>query len=232
MKTDSFEKPVSNTKFICPELYHCSVSTLYPSLFVPLDSLPEIAVELLPLVSINKYNGKYRAQIMNPTTSLVYNYNKEPAIFLDGVFVDDINNIISLGSEQIKKIDVVYKERIFGDLVFQGVISIISNSNEISRTTPAIQSIRLKNDTINTGKRFEIFNPDSIQNKNFPFFKQLLYWNPDIVINDTGTTDFEFYTSDNTSDFIIRVEGISNDGTPYNASTGIHVNNQINTPEK
>ena len=232
LNNKSTEETLSEGASVCPQLYHCPVRTVYPSEFVPLDSFPEIAVELLPLVSINKYNGKYRAQIMNPTTSLVYNYNKEPAIFLDGVFVDDINNIISLGSEQIKKIDVVYTERIFGDLVFQGVISIISNSNEISRTTPAIQSIRLKNDTINTGKRFEIFNPDSIQNKNFPFFKQLLYWNPDIVINDTGTTDFEFYTSDNPANFIIRVEGISNDGTPYNASTGIHVNNQINTPEK
>jgi len=232
MKTDSIERPVSNAKFICPELYHCPVRTVYPSLFVPLDSLPEIAIELLPLVSINKYNGKYRAHIMNPTTSLVYNYNKEPAIFLDGVFVDDINNIISLGSEQIKKIDIVYTERIFGDLIFQGVISIISNSNEISRTIPAEQSQRLKNDTINTGKKFGIIDPVAIQNKNFPFFKQLLYWNPDIKINDTGTADLEFFTSDNTSDFIIRVEGISNDGTPYNASTGIQVNNQINTPKK
>jgi len=232
MKTDSFEKPVSNTKFICPELYHCPLRTVYPSLFVPLDSFPEIAVELLPLVSFNKQNGKYKAQIMNPTTSLVYNYNKEPAIFLDGVFVDDINNIISLGSDQIKKIDVVCTERIFGDLIFQGVISIISNSNEISRTIPAFQSKRIINDTINTGKRFEIFDPVSIQNKNFPYFKQLLYWNPDIVINDTGTSELEFYTSDNTSDFIIIVEGISDDGTPINASTSIQVNNQINTTEK
>jgi len=232
LKIDSFERQVSNAKINCPTLYHCPVKTVYPSLFVPLDSFPEIAVELLPFVSISKSNGKYKAKIINPATALLYDYNKEPAIFLDGVFVDDINKIIGLGSEQIKKIDVLYSERIFGDLIFQGVISIISKSNEISGTTPAPQSKRLINDSVNTGKKFEIINPDTTQNTNIPYFKQLLYWNPDLVINETGTTDFEFYTSDNAADFIIKIEGVSHDGTPISASTFIQVNNQINTPEK
>ena len=53
---------------------------------------------------------------------------------------------MGLGSDKIKKIDLLAAERVFGDLVFNGVISITSNSNEILKTTPALQSLRIKNE--------------------------------------------------------------------------------------
>lgn len=230
LNNDLIHKPISENKSICPQLYHCSASTVLPSDFVPLNDFPEIAVELLPLVRINKENGQYNAHVI--IGSPVVSNNNHPAIFLDGVYVDDINKIIGLGSEQIKKIDMLNTERIFGDLVFQGVISIISKSNEIVNTIPASYSLRLKNDTINTGGNFVAVNPNSIHNKDIPFFKQLLYWNPNLELNGTDNTHFEFYTSDNTAKFIIKVEGISEDGTPISTSSSIQVNNQINVTDK
>jgi len=232
LNNKSTEETLSEGASVCPQLYHCPVRTVYPSEFVPLDSFPEIAVELLPLVRIIKSNGKYKAQILTVLNKMYYYFSKDPAIFLDGVYVDDINKIIGLGSDQIKKIDLLSTERIFGDLVFQGIISINSYSNEIVKTIPAIQSIRLKNDNYNTGENFEAINPNTIQNKNIPYFKQLLYWNPDLKTNGTDTLNFEFYTSDNTADFAIKIEGISDNGTPISVSKGIQVNNQINTAEK
>ena len=229
LNNNLIDKPISETKSICPQLYHCSVSTVLLSDFVPLNDFPEIAVELLPLVRLYKENGEYKAHLIIGS-SVVSNNN--PAIFLDGVYVDDINKIIGLGSEQIKKIDLLNTERVFGDLVFRGVISIISKSNEILNTTPASYSLRLKNDMINTGGNFVAVNPNSIQNKNIPFYKQLLYWNPDLELNGKDSTNFEFYTSDNTAKFIIKVEGISEDGTPISARSSIQVNNQINVTDK
>ena len=232
LNTVEIVQPITDTPFICPKLFNCPVKSVYPAEFVALDNFQEIAVELLPLVSISQNNGKYRAQMINATNKMIYNYNVEPVFFLDGVFVDNINKIIGLGSDQIKKIDVIDTERIFGDLVFQGIISIMSKSNEIRNTIPAIQSKRLKNDNFNTGIRYVSTDPGSIQNKNIPYFKQLLYWNPDLEINGTYPASFEFYTTDNSAKFIIKIDGISEDGTPISSSTGIIVKNQINTSEK
>ena len=224
------EDPLTKTEYIVPQLYHCPVRTLFPADFVSLKDFPEIVVELLPQISITKVNGKSVARIFNNTAKTYF--NNEPAIFLDGVFVDDINKIIGLGSEQITKIDVIDTERIFGDLVFQGIISIQSKSNEIVKTKPANQSMRIKNDDILTGKNFEVFNPSTLLNRNIPYFRQLLYWNPDLNINETDSTGFEFYTSDNTANYIIEINGISEYGIPISARKSIVVNNQINIPDK
>jgi len=226
LNNDTSDKLTIENKSICPQFYHCPATTILPSDFVPLPDFLEIAVEILPQVRIIKEKGKYNAQVFN---SLTKKFDVEnPAIFLDGVYVDDIDKIIRLGSDQIKKIDIINTERAFGDLVFSGAISIISKSNEIASTTPAFCSFRLKNDSVNIGCGLITINPDYIQNKNTPIFKQLLYWNPNLELNDTDETHFEFYTSDNTANFIIKVEGISEDGTAISASSNIQVNNSVN----
>ena len=50
-----------------------------------------------------------------------------------------------------------------------------------------------------------------------PDYRTNLYWNPDIQLNGP-TSDFQFYTGDKLSEFIILVEGISKRGVPFTAS--------------
>jgi len=230
LNNDAIENPISGQQLICPQLYHCPVKTVLPSDFVPLNDFREIAVEILPSVRIYKDNGKYRVQVFNDFQQQFF--YTDPVIFLDGVFVDDIKKIIGLGSEEIKKIDIINAERAFGDLVFQGVISITSKSNEIENTKPASHSLRLKNDKVNKGRDFVAVNPDLNPNQNIPYFKQLLYWNPNLELNGIDSTNFEFYTSDNAAGFIIKVEGVLENGMPIYSMSRIQVENQIKATDK
>jgi hypothetical protein len=224
------DKSITDNTSICPQFYHCKAATILPSDFVPLNDFPEIAVEILPQVRILKEKGKYEVQLFNP---LMKRFSAiPPAVFLDGVYVDDVSKIIGLGSDQIKKIDIIDNERAFGDLVFSGAISIISKSNEMASTKPAACSLRLKNDSINIGSGLVTIDPEYIQNKNVPVFKQLLYWNANLELNASDETHFEFYTSDNAANFTIRVEGISENGTAISASSNFQVNNSINETGK
>jgi hypothetical protein len=229
LNNEMFEPNVENN-FIIPRMYYFPVKTVTMSDFVPLDDFPELVVELFPLIRVNKQKNNYHVRIIAIPSYLFSDTG--PAIFLDGVYVDDVNKIIGLGSDKIKKIDAIYTERIFGDLIFQGVISLTSKTNEIVNTTPASYSLRLKNDNINRNKTFDPINPDTIQNKNTPFFKQLLYWNPNVELNSNDSTHLEFYTSDNAANFMIKVEGISEDGTPISTCSSIKVINQLNVTEK
>jgi len=222
------EKQQTEPRIIVPRFYYCPVITVLPSDFVPLDSFPEIAVEILPQVRLIKEKGKYHVQMVD---ELSKGYQKnDPAIFLDGVYLDDVNKIIGLGSEQIKKIDLITSERAFGDLVFSGAVSITTRTNEMINSKPVSYSFRVKNDNINSGAN--LVPDNSPPDKNSPFLRQLLYWNPSLGLNATDDTNFEFYTSDNSAKFIIKVEGISEDGTPISASSAIQVENQINVTDK
>jgi len=226
---DTTDKTNTEIKIICPRLYNCPVSTVYPSDFVPLNDFQEISVELLPFVRVNKEKGIYHVHV---TSTLNDKLMVDAAVFLDGVFVDNMNKVAVLGSEQIKKIESIDAERAFGDLVFQGVVSITSKLNEIENTIPASHSLRIKNDKLNKNENFVSINSTLIQKKNIPLYKQLLYWNPNVEINGTDNTDVEFYTSDNKANYIIKVEGISDDGTPISLSSGFQVNNSINAKDK
>jgi hypothetical protein len=208
-------------KLICPQVYHCPAKMVYPSEFVALDSFPEIAVEILPSVRVFKQEGKYHARTVSKLQEY-YGYN-ETVLFLDGVYIDDINKIIPLTSERIRKIEVLDNKRAFGDLAFYGIVSIQSTSNEIRTTVPAPQSLRLKNDSNTVGNNFIVINPNSAPFLQTPFFKQLLYWNPTLTLRQNETTDVEFYTSDHTATFTIKAEGISPDGIPVSASARIQV---------
>lgn len=229
LNNDTTDKPNTDIHIICPKVYNCPVTKVYPSDFVPLNDFQEIAVELLPFVRVNKEKGIYHVHV---TGTSIDKLNVDAAVFLDGVFVDDMNKVARLGSEQIKKIEFIDAERTFGDLVFQGIVSITSKLNEIENTIPASHSLRIKNDKLNKNKNFVPINSTLIRNRNIPLFKQLLYWNPNVEINGTDNTDIEFYTSDHIANYSIKVEGISDDGTPISLSSGFQVNNSINAQEK
>lgn len=219
----NLDKQMNKSNSVCPQFYHCPVTTVLPSDFVPLPNFLEIAVEILPQVRIIKIKDQYQTQMFNDFLREFDTHS--PAFFLDGVFEGDINKIIELGSEQIKKIDLIPEERAFGDLVFGGVISITSKTNEILNSKPASNSLILKNENVNTGGNFVAVNPTTNQNKKIPFLNQLLYWNPNLELNGTESTNFEFYTSDNLANYSIKVEGISEDGTPVSASSSFQVTN-------
>jgi hypothetical protein len=224
------EKAKEESAFVYPLVYHCAAKGIHPAEFVPLNDFQEIGVELLLNVKIIQHDDKYLARMVAPLSR--FYADRDPAIFLDGVFVDDINKILPLGSDRISKIEVLENQRAFGDLILYGIISITSKSNEILSSVPASNSLRLKNDAIGGEKCLVTVHPDSIKNEHTPFFKQLLYWNPDITVKENSPTVLEFYTSDNTGPFILKAEGISEDGTPVSACIGIQMNEPINTTTK
>ena len=217
-------------KVICPQFYYCPVRSVLPADYTSLNNFKEIVTELFPEISISKEKGIYKVSVLNKSQKM---FSEEGiAIFMDGVYVDDVNKIMKLGSEQIKKIDVLNTERVFGNLVYKGVISIITKSTEIEKTTPCSYSLRMKNDNANSFDNYIVERPDTTSNKTFPFFRQLLYWNPDIEIREHESTSFDFITSDNEGIFTLKIEGITDDGQPISIRKNIQVINQSKTTEK
>lgn len=209
---------------IIPRFFNRKTISVWPADFTPLPNFFEITVELLPKVRIQKKNEEYYFQVTNDLTREFD--NQSPAVFLDGVFVDDINKILGLNSDRILRIDVIDYQRAFGDFIFGGMISIITKGNEIIKTKPANHSLRLKNDKPQKGKTYRTVNLAELPDSNFPFLRQVLYWNPEI--NDS----FEFYTSDHQGKFILQLEGITDEGVPVSLSSSFQVENIIKESEK
>ena len=155
-------------------------------------------------------------------------FQKQPAIFLDGVLIDNVDYIMGMGSEDIKRIDVVDAERVYGNLLFHGVISITSNSEQNLKQLTYLNKNKVVNDTVNHGMPFSIIDPEKYSNSNAPLLKQLLYWNPGVFSGEDDAV-IEFYTSDYLSSYIIKVEGLSENGNAFYAVKTFKVENNKDT---
>jgi hypothetical protein len=58
---------------------------------------------------------------------------------------------------------------------------------------------------------------------NLPDFRQLLYWNPAVEVSSGYNPLIEFYASDHTGNYTVRIEGITSGGVPVSISTRIKV---------
>lgn len=56
-----------------------------------------------------------------------------------------------------------------------------------------------------------------------PDYRTALYWNPSAKINAEQATPFSFYTGDKLSEFLIFVEGITEEGQPFVGQKTIRV---------
>jgi hypothetical protein len=149
--------------------------------------------------------------------------DREPAVFLDGVIVHDINQIISLGSDKIERVEMICTQYIYGELLFPGILAVFSADDEIENIQPCPVSLRMQPEKYHAPSVFTVPAYEEERADNQPDFRQLLYWNPDIRISPGQPHITEFYASDHSANYVIRVEGVSSEGVPVSATAKIRV---------
>ena len=60
-------------------------------------------------------------------------------------------------------------------------------------------------------------------NQNGTDYRTTLYWNPNILIEDSNSPPLQFFSGDHTGDFLIRVEGLTRDGRAVVGYSGFSV---------
>ena len=180
--------------------------------YVPLNNFTEIVREILPYIRLRKYDYGYEAEIVDPENKI---YLKNPAVFLNGMLVNNINNIINLGSDKIHRIETITHRRIYGSLGLNGILSVFTTADVRNDRLVSPRSLHLMPITFQHHTQYIIpeYSTDKERASRNPDFRQLLYWNPSLKINGTVSIPVEFYTSDNKGNYMINVEGITSDGT-------------------
>jgi len=175
----------------------------------------EISREILPSLKTRKHENTYEARIMDVDQALFFNH--DPQIFLDGVPINNINQIIGLGSEKIKKIETFAVERVDGDLFFQGILSVFSYKMEINSLvweTPALFTKYIAFQPVSILK-----TPSLAKTDKTPDFRQLLYWEPSLTLKSDEKKTIEFSASENKGEFEITAEGITSEGNIIHTNT-------------
>ncbi len=180
--------------------------------YVILPKMEEVFFELLPHVSMKKRNSGYEILI---TDRIMENrYESWPALFLDGVKINDASIFEDLDPSIVERIDVIKEKYFVGDYSFPGLVNITTRSSDFTTIPLPDYMIRLPYNVIDPVKSF--ISPDysssDMKNSPIPDFRNTLYWNPSIKPDSEGKFRIEFWTSDYMADYEINVQGITSWG--------------------
>jgi len=196
---------------------------IYPADFVELDDFREISENILPGVKFRKRRDIYYVQIYDFKNKIIM--PPGATVLLNGVPCQSLDYISSLGSNDIKRIDVFQSQILYGELSFYGLLSIHTYDGKIPEAYLDNHAYIYKNE-VRLPYTFPV-NDIILQTekriKNQPDFRQTLYWNPSLIISGTNKAIIEFTASDLEAGYNISVQGITSGGIPLEAASEIEV---------
>jgi hypothetical protein len=177
-----------------------------------LGSMQEISRELIPFLRIRRQDDNFTSTLM---LDFAESYTPEaPVYFLDGIYTDNVNRIIHLDSDDLKKLEIHNFKWRHGELIFPGIVALFSKNQEYRNIHLSDPSLSYEHPR--TADQSVYRPPDHKKgeiSRSSPDFRQLLFWDPHVFINAGGASNIiEFFTGDLAGEFLIRVAGHSDDG--------------------
>jgi len=208
-----------------PKVYYKPYSKVYPADYLPLSDFVEISREILPALKVRKNNDSYNLSFINTRNKGFP--EAEPVIFLDGVPIDDVNQIINLGTDQIKRIDILPATRYYGEIPLPGILAVFSKNLEIYKIQFKTPTVRYHSLASQIHTKPLLFIPAD-GNKRIPDLRQVLLWDPEIILHNKELKQIECYTSDLRGIYLINIQGITSNGLPVNGSAVFTVKTKSN----
>ena len=188
-----------------------------PDEFIDLPDFQEISREILPGLQYRLKNEEVTFRLIN--TSYRIFFEEEPLRLINGIPVFKNDLFVNLKSTDISYIDIVKKERIYGDLIFKGVLSVslYDKSNSWLAQQPNIFEFNVN--FLQPDKKPGYLNDQNI-NPTFPDMRQTYFWD---ILNSNSLNDIAFTLSDRKGKVEISVEGFTGDNEFFKTSTTIEV---------
>ncbi len=195
-----------------PLLYGKARQTIYTDNYFALDSLPEIAREIIHPWQLRLRGGQYVSRLVSASDRK--RLPGSPVYFLDGIITHDIDKMIHLDSETIFKIEVHNHHWVYGEMFFPGIIGLFTRNQEYQeimadRTTTAVFKETLHEPMAYVPPAYD--HPEDAA-ATLPDLRQLLFWQPGLLLEKEEKKTLEFYLGDLRGDFLIVVQGITPGG--------------------
>ncbi len=196
---------------------------IYPSDYVELKDFREISQNILMGVRFRGKTDNYHVKIFDPVNEIAM--PAKATVLLNGVPFNDLNYISTLGSKDIKQIDVYQTELLYGELTFYGILSIYTFDCKIPDTYLNNYAYVYKNKVLPSvvfpEKNIEQTGQNDIKNR--PCFRQTLFWEPSLRVQRQNKVTVVFNTSELKGEYKIIVQGLTSGGIPLEATSEIEV---------
>lgn len=163
--------------------------------------------------------GVYFSKDKNNYAIHVYDYDPNyesplpTLIIVDGLIIEDLNELFRYNPKNIHKINVVKGIYNYGAKSFNGLVSFTTKNGDYE--TKLKGSFIIRPELLRPQSKKEYFKPDytGTKNERIPDYRHQLLWIPKVDLSDANSK-IQFYTSDVSGKFEITLEGFSASGKP------------------
>jgi hypothetical protein len=187
--------------------------------YIELTSVREVVKEIVPNVYTQKQSGKFDFKLINKFRGQPF--ENKPLVLVDGIPVYDIEKVLNINSKEIERADVINTRYFYSGNVFDGILSFLTKKGNLSAMEFDNSIFRQVYEGCQVQKYFNSpdYSREVKKDKHLPDFRNTMYWKPDLHTSKDGQAEVSFYTSDESAEYTIIVEGISADGkTGYSTS--------------
>ena len=185
--------------------------------YIAMPTLEDYFNEISFSAGIRKVNGKKQFKIFGDRPELAL---YDPLIMVDLVPINNIDDILKASPKDISRIEIVAAPYILGNIIYGGIMNIISRRNDIAGIKLPKTGIFLNYTFFKDEKDAKFKISDS---RNIPDARNTLYWNSDLKFDNSNTANISFRTSDMKANYTIYVTGISKSGKVVSASLNFEV---------
>lgn len=181
------------------------------------NSFKETIIEIINEVWIDEKNSILIQGINEQYSDGAY----KPLLIVDGIILNDVKQLYTYNVHFIESITVVRDKYFIGGYIFAGILDIKTFDNDFYKNYQNVNNKKIIFDTALANKNYFKQNYiDSSKYSHIPDYRNKLYWNPELNFS-LEKNKIEFYTSDVTGVFNIKLNGFSKLGKPIRLSRKI-----------
>ncbi|MEE9461635.1 MAG: hypothetical protein V3V53_07375 [Bacteroidales bacterium] len=182
--------------------------------YIELPTLKEVLIELVPGVFPRVRNKEaYLTFSGNKLTfTLINQYS--PLLLVDQVPVFGLDELLLMSPKKIHRVEILNEIYIIGNTTYGGILNIITRKGDLAGIDLPENSFFfdftsfLPQDNLDF-PRYEDQEFDSAD----PDYRNCLYWSPDIKAAPGQDLELDFFTSDNSGDYMVLIRGVGEDGS-------------------
>ncbi len=186
-------------------------------------TLEEVLREYVELTSVRLRKGEFHLQVADVRRSQFF--DGEPLVLLDGVPMFDMNKFMAYDPLKIKRLDVLNERFLENVTSFDGILSFTTYKGNLPGFDLDPHAAVLDYEGLQVRREFysPVYDTEQKRSSNFPDFRNVLCWSPDIRTDSSGKNKLNFYASDIPGKYAVIVEGLSPDGRMASKSVFIEV---------
>ena len=156
---------------------------------------------------------------------LNFDFELDPLVLLDGVPVH-APDLLEFSPYRIKNVDIANKRYFLGSLIADGVLSFKTIEGNLGGFK--INTNHLAFDLLTAEEATSKLGTDHLKDLRIPDSRIQLLWLPDYNVNEDGTQQIQFNTSDIEGTFELVIEGFTEDGIPVSIVKKFKVEERTN----